>query len=65
MGKTTFIRMNLSDVRMIMEIIHVLVEELLCQTMTEQIPVVESLLSGVHGACGYVMSYQALNATAS
>jgi hypothetical protein len=42
-----FTRANLSDVRMIMTIMHVLVEELLCQTMMGQIPVFECLLSGV------------------
>jgi hypothetical protein len=41
--------MNLSDVRVIMTIMHILVEELLCQAVTGQILLLESLLSG---ACG-------------
>jgi hypothetical protein len=34
MEKPTFTRVNLSDVRVIMTIMHVLMEELLCQVMT-------------------------------
>jgi hypothetical protein len=33
MGKLTFTRMNLSDVKVIMAILRVLVEELLCQVV--------------------------------
>jgi hypothetical protein len=34
MEKPTFTRVNLSNVRVIMTIMHVLMEELLCQVMT-------------------------------
>jgi hypothetical protein len=44
--KSVFTRMNLSDVRVIMMIIRVLMEELLCQTV---IPVLKHLLSGARG----------------
>jgi hypothetical protein len=40
---------DLSDVRVIMMIMHVLVEELLCQVVMGQIPVLECLLSGASG----------------
>jgi hypothetical protein len=40
---------DLSDVRVIMMIMHVLVEELLCQVVMGQILVLECLLSGASG----------------
>jgi hypothetical protein len=46
MEKPIFTRMNLSDVRLIMMIMHVLMEELLCQVVTELILVLECLLLG-------------------
>jgi hypothetical protein len=49
MEKPAFTTVNLSDVRVIMVIRRVLVEELLCQAVTGQIPVLECLLSGAHG----------------
>jgi hypothetical protein len=49
MEKPAFTRANLSDVKMIMVIICVLIDELLCQAVTEQISVLECLLSS---ACG-------------
>jgi hypothetical protein len=49
MEKLAFTRVNLSDVRVIMVIMRVLVEELLCQTVMGCIPVLECLLPGVHG----------------
>jgi hypothetical protein len=49
MEKLAFTRVNLSDIRLIMTIMHIPVEELLCQTMTGRIPVLKCLLSGVHG----------------
>jgi hypothetical protein len=47
--KFAFTTMNLADVRMIMAIMHVLVDKLLCQAVMRRIPVVECLLSGVRG----------------
>jgi hypothetical protein len=49
MEKPVFSRTNLSDVRVIMTIMLVLMEELLCQTVMGLIPVLECLLLG---ACG-------------
>jgi hypothetical protein len=49
MDKPTFTRANLSNVRVIMTIMHISVDGLLYQTVTEQIPVLKYLLSG---ACG-------------
>jgi hypothetical protein len=49
MDKPTFTRANLSNVRVIMTIMRVSVDELLCQTVMEQIPVLKYLLSS---ACG-------------
>jgi hypothetical protein len=49
MEKPTFTRVNLSNVRMIMTIMRVLVDKLLCQMVMEQIQVLECLLSGVCG----------------
>jgi hypothetical protein len=40
---------TLSDVRVIMVIMHVLMVELLCQAVTGQIPALECLLAGVRG----------------
>jgi hypothetical protein len=51
MENTTFIRASLSDVREIVTIMHVLVEELLCHAMIERIPVLKCLLSR---ACGHL-----------
>jgi hypothetical protein len=45
----TFTRVSLSDVRVIMMILHVLMEELLCQVMMGWVPVLVWLLLG---ACG-------------
>jgi hypothetical protein len=41
-----FTRVNLSDISMIMETIHVLMEELLCHAVMGHILVLECLLSG-------------------
>jgi hypothetical protein len=49
MAKPTFTRMNLSNVRMIMAIMRVLVEELLCQAVMGQILVLNCPLSGTRG----------------
>jgi hypothetical protein len=45
MEKPAFNRANLSNVRVIMTIMHVLVEELQCQAVMRWIPVLERLLS--------------------
>jgi hypothetical protein len=47
--KPAFTRVNLSNVKVIMTIIRVLVKELLCQTVMGQIPVLECLLSSARG----------------
>jgi hypothetical protein len=49
MEKPTFTRVSLSDVRVIMVIMCIPVEELLCQAATGQIPVLKYLLLDVHG----------------
>jgi hypothetical protein len=49
MENPTLIRASLSDVKVIMTIMHVLVVKLLCQTAAERIPALECLLPG---ACG-------------
>jgi hypothetical protein len=48
----------------IMAIICVPLIELLCQTVMGSIPALEYLRLGACGACGHVLSYQAVNATA-
>jgi hypothetical protein len=50
MEKPAFTRVNLSDIRVIMVIMHVLMEELLCQVVMGQIPVLKCQLSS---ACGH------------
>jgi hypothetical protein len=49
MESPTLIGVRLSDVRVVMMIMHVLVVELLYQAVMEQIPVLECLLPGMHG----------------
>jgi hypothetical protein len=46
MEKPTFTRANLSDVRVIMAIMHVLMDELLCQTVMGGIPLLKCMLLG-------------------
>jgi hypothetical protein len=47
--KAIFTRANLSDVRVIITIMHVLVEELLCQAVMGWIPILKCLLLGARG----------------
>jgi hypothetical protein len=47
MENPTLIRVSLSDVKVIMTIMHVLVVKLLCQTAAGRIPALECLLPGV------------------
>jgi hypothetical protein len=63
-GELCPIMVSLSVVRVIMMIARILVVEWLCQTMMEQIPVLEYLLPGARDTCGYVLSYLTLNDTA-
>jgi hypothetical protein len=49
MEKLAFTGANLSDVRVIITIMHVHMEELLCQAATGQILVLECLLLGARG----------------
>jgi hypothetical protein len=49
MEKPAFTRMSLSDVKLIMISMRVLVEEFLCQAVMEQIPLLKGLLSGARG----------------
>jgi hypothetical protein len=44
MERPAFTRMNLSDVKMIMVIMHVLKEEVLCQVVMGWIPILECML---------------------
>jgi hypothetical protein len=48
-GEVHLYRMSLSDVRVIIVIMRVLIMELLCQTMTGQILALECLLPGMRG----------------
>jgi hypothetical protein len=56
MEKLVFTRACLSDVRVIMAIMHVPLVELLCQAIMGWIPTFEYLLPGTCGACGHVLS---------
>jgi hypothetical protein len=49
MKKLTFIRVNLSNVRVIIAVMRVPVEELLCQAVIGWIPVLKHLLSNARG----------------
>jgi hypothetical protein len=49
MEKPTFTRANLSDVRMIIAIMRVLMVDLLCQAVTGRIPTLECMLLGARG----------------
>jgi hypothetical protein len=49
MEKSTFTRVSLSNVRFIMVIMRILVEDLLCQAVTGPILVLKYLLSGAYG----------------
>jgi hypothetical protein len=64
MEKLAFTRACLSDVSVIMTIMRVPLIELLCQVVMGWIPALEYLLLGAHGACGHVLSYQAVNVAA-
>jgi ABC-type phosphate transport system permease subunit len=65
MDKIAFTRKSLSDVRVIMAIMCIPVVELLCQTVMKRIPTLKYLLSSARGAYDHVLSYRALNVTAS
>jgi hypothetical protein len=62
MEKPALSKMNLSGVRVIMTIMHVPVEELLCQAVTGRSSAHHQMCLGSYG---YVLSCQALNCTAS
>jgi hypothetical protein len=62
MENSTFIGASLSDVKVIMMIIRVLVDELPCQAVMEQILALKYLLSCACDACDYVLSCLVLNA---
>jgi hypothetical protein len=65
MEKPAFIRVSLSDVRVIMTIMRVPVVGLLCEAVTDRFQH-SSTCCQVHvGACGHNLSYQTLNVTAS
>jgi hypothetical protein len=49
MENPAFTKASLSDVKVIMTIMHVLVVELLCQAITGRIPILKCLLSGARG----------------
>jgi hypothetical protein len=65
MENSAFTMVSLSDVRVIMSIMQVLMEELLCQAVMGWILVPKCPLLGGRGhLCGYVLSCLALNGTA-
>jgi hypothetical protein len=49
MGNPALIRGSLSDVRVIMGIMRVLIVKSLCQVVMGQVPVLKSMLSGARG----------------
>jgi hypothetical protein len=65
MEKPAFTRACLSDVKVIMVIMHVPLVELLCQAVVGQIPAPGYLWPDTCGACGHVLSCHAINAAAS
>jgi hypothetical protein len=64
MEKLAFTRACLFGVRVIMAIMCVPLEDLLCQVVMGWIPTLKYLLPGARGACGHVLSCQAVNAAA-
>jgi hypothetical protein len=56
-----FIRVSLSDVRVIMENMRVFVVELLCEVVTGRIPVLDCLLLGACGRMWLCLVLSALN----
>jgi hypothetical protein len=65
MEKLAFTRACLSGVRVIMMIMHVPLVELLCQAVMGWISALEYLLPGARGACGHLMSCQAVSVASS
>jgi hypothetical protein len=65
MDKLAFTRACLSKISVIMAIMRIPLVELLCQAMMGWISALESLLPDAREACGHVLSFQAVNATAS
>jgi hypothetical protein len=65
MEKLAFTRACLSNISVIMVIMHVPLVELLCQTIIGWIPALEYLLPGTRVAYGHVLLYQTVNAAAS
>jgi hypothetical protein len=65
MLKLTFTRSCLSDIIVIMAIMHVPLVELICQAMMRWIPALEYVLPGMRVPCGHVLSYQVVNVAAS
>jgi hypothetical protein len=61
MEKSAFTRARLSNVRVIMVIMRVLMVELLCQAAMGWIPILKYLLSCARGCLWHVLSCQALN----
>jgi hypothetical protein len=65
MENPALIRVSLSDARVTIVIMCVLMLKLLYQTVMGQVPVLECLLSRVQGATGYILSCLTLNDLAS
>jgi hypothetical protein len=65
MEKLTFTRVNLSNIRVIMVIMRVLVEELLCQAVMGRFQHLSACCQVRVHACGYVLSCLALNGATS
>jgi hypothetical protein len=65
MEKHIFTRADLSDIRVIVSIMCVPVEELLCQVVTGQILVPSTCCQVCTGAYDHVLLCQVLNVTAS
>jgi hypothetical protein len=60
-GEARFYWVDLSDVRVIMVIIYIPVVGLLCKEATGRISLLKYFCQVCVGACGYVLSCQALN----
>jgi hypothetical protein len=63
--KPVFTRACLSDVRVILVIMHVPLVELLCHPVMGQILALEYLLPRTRGACGHALSCLMVNVAAS
>jgi hypothetical protein len=60
MDNSTFLGASLSDVKVIMTIMHILIVKLLCQMVMGWIPVLECPLPGTHGRLGLCLNLSSI-----